>query len=118
MSDRVIYVDRFQISDGKLEELRRYAADIAALAKEQAQGVLSFHYYVDKAGERGTALIVFADAQALDRYLEVASALFQRGVELVRSTDIELLGDPTRQAADVTTAYGGRILPEMVGFDR
>lgn len=118
MSDRVIYVDRFEIHDSKLEELRRYAADIAAVARERAGGVLSLHYYVDDAGERGTALIIFADAQALDRYLVVASSQFERGVELVRSTDIELLGDPSRDAADVTTSYGGRVMPEIVGFDR
>lgn len=118
MSERVIYVDRFQINEGKLDELRRYAADIAAIAEEQVQGVLSFHYYVDDAGERGTALIVFADAQALDQYLAAASAQFQRGLELVSSNEIELLGEPSHQAADAANGYGGRVLPEIAGFDR
>lgn len=117
-SDRVIYVDRFEINHGKIDDLRRYAADIAAIAKEQAPGVLSFHYYVDDAGERGTAVILFTDAQALDGYFDVASPHFQRGMELLRSTDIELLGEPSTQAAQVTTAYGGRVMPEIVGFDR
>ncbi|MDP8931979.1 MAG: hypothetical protein M3O70_26275 [Actinomycetota bacterium] len=118
MSDSVIYVDRFEIQDGKLAELRQYDTDLAALAKDQAPGVLSFHYYADDAGQRGTALIVFADAEALDHYLEIAGPRFQRGVELVRSTEIELLGRPSRQAAQVTTVYGGRVMPEIVGFDR
>lgn len=118
MTDTIIYVDRFEIQDGKIDDLRRYAADIAALAEEEAPGVLSFHYYVDEAGERGTALVVFADAEGLDRYLEVASSGFERGVQLVRSADIELLGKPSARAAEVTTAYGGRVMPEIVGFDR
>ncbi len=118
MTDRVIYVDRFEIQDGKLDDLREYATDIAELAKEQAPGVLSFHYYIDDTGERGTALIVFADADALDRYLDVAAPHFQRGVALVRSPEIELLGAPSRQATEATTAYGGRVMEELVGFDR
>jgi quinol monooxygenase YgiN len=117
MSDRVIYVDRFEINEGKVDDLRRYAGDIATIANEQTPGVLSFHYYVDDAGEHGTAVIVFADAQSLDGYLEIASSYFRRGVELLRSTDIELLGKPTDEAAQVTIAYGGRVMPEIVGFD-
>jgi quinol monooxygenase YgiN len=118
MSDRVIYVDRFEINDGKSDDLRDYAEEIAAIAEEQAPGVLSFHYYVDGDGGRGTAVIIFADAPALDTYLEVASSHFQRGARLLRSTDVELLGQPSGDAAQVATAYGGRVMPQIVSFDR
>lgn len=118
MSDRVAYVDRFAIHEDRLEELRGYATEIGDLAKERVPGVVSFHYYVDDARKRGTALIVFADAAALDRYLEVASPHFQQGMELVHSTDVELLGEPSSQAAEVATTYGGRVMRELVGFDR
>jgi quinol monooxygenase YgiN len=100
MSSEVIYVDRFEIREGKTEDFRRYADELIALAADES-GVTSLNYFADEDGTQGTAVIVFADGAALDRYLDLVSPRFSEGVGLVSSTQIELLGDVSDRAADM-----------------
>src|ERR671922_1894781 len=104
MSTEVVYVDRFEIREGKTEEFRRYADDLIALVAEES-GVISCNYFVDDDGRRGTAVLVFADGAALDRYLDLVSPRFREGVELLGSTEIELLGDVSDRAAQLAKAF-------------
>jgi quinol monooxygenase YgiN len=118
MSNHIVYVDRFQISEGKTEEFRQYAEELADLAEEQERGAISFNYFVDGDGTRGTAVFVFADAAALDHYLDLASPKFREAVDLVSSTDIELLGDPSDRAAQLAKAFNGTVKRKLAGFSR
>lgn len=118
MSDHVVYVDRFEISEGKSEELRRYAEGLAGLVEEKERGAISFNYFADEDGRRGTAVFVFADADAVDRYLDLASPKFRESVDLLSSTDIEMLGDPSDRAAQLTKAFNGRLMRKLAGFSR
>ena len=118
MSDQVIYVDRFQVADGRLEDFKRYAAEVAAFVEADEPAVRSYHYYMDGDGGTGTAVFVFADADALDRHLDLVSARFQEGYELLRASDIELLGRPSERAAAMAATFGGRVKDSIAGFSR
>jgi quinol monooxygenase YgiN len=118
MSDQIVYVDRFQIRQGKQEEFRRYAEELAGLAKGKEPGVLSDTYFIDEDGAQGTAVVVFSDATALDRYLDLVSPKFREGVDLLSSTEIELLGDPSDRAVEMAKAFGGSVKRKLVGFGR
>lgn len=118
MSGHVVYVDRFEISEGKSEEFRRYAEGLASLVEEKERGVISFNYFADDEARRGTAVFVFADAAAMDRYLDLASPKFREGVDLLSSNDLELLGDPSDRAAQLTKAFNGRLMRRLAGFSR
>ena len=117
MSDEVVYVDRFEIKEGKTEEFRRYADDLIALVAEES-GVTSYNYFVDDDGTRGTAVLVFANGTALDRYLDLVSPMFRQGVELLSSTDIELLGNVSDRAAELAKAFGGSVKRTLTGLNR
>lgn len=117
MSSEVIYVDRFEIREGKTEDFRRYADELIALAADES-GVTSLNYFADEDGTQGTAVIVFADGAALDRYLDLVSPRFSEGVGLVSSTQIELLGDVSDRAADMAKAFGGSVKRTLTGLSR
>lgn len=117
MSSEVIYVDRFEIREGKTEDFRRYADELIALAADES-GVTSLNYFADEDGSRGTAVIVFADGAALDRYLDLVSPRFREGVELVSATQIELLGDVSERAAEMAKAFGGSVKGTLTGLNR
>lgn len=117
MSNEVVYVDRFEIREGKTEDFRRYADELIALAADES-GVTSLNYFADEDGTRGTAVIVFADGAALDRYLDLVSPRFREGVELVSATQIELLGDVSDRAAEMAKAFGGSVKRTLTGLNR
>src|SRR4029450_10340609 len=79
MSDHVIYVDRFQLREGKAEDFKRYATDMAEFVEENEPGVMSFNYYMDEDGAKGTAVFVFSDAEAADLHLDLASSRVHDG---------------------------------------
>ena len=118
VADHVIYIDRFEIRDSKLEDFKRYATDMAAFVQEQEPKALSFNYYVNDGGRHGTAVFVFADADALDAHLDVASSRFQEGYALLSATEIELLGDPSERAVELAESFNGTISRKIAGFGR
>lgn len=118
MSGQVVYVDRFTVREGQLEDFKRYAAEMADFVKSSEPGVVSFNYYLDEAAGKGTALFIFSDAAALDVHLDVASPRFQQGYQLLASADIELLGQPSARAADVARGFNAALKPQAIGFSR
>jgi quinol monooxygenase YgiN len=118
MSSEVVFVDRFEISEGKADEIRRYAQDLVDLVGEQVPGATSYSWSFDEDGTRGTAVFAFADAASFDRYLEVASPRFRHGVDLTSSTDIELLGRASDRATEMAKAFNASVKTELVGLQR
>ena len=118
MSEEVIYLDRFQVADGRLDDFKRYAAEVAAFVEENEPGIRSYNYFMDGDSGAGTAVFVFADAVALDRHLDLVSGRFQEGYELLRASDIDLLGRPSERAAAMAASFGGRVKEAIAGFSR
>ncbi len=50
MSDHVVYVDRFKVAEGKLEDLKSYASEMSEAVANKVPGVLSFNYFIDERG--------------------------------------------------------------------
>lgn len=118
MPDEVVYIDRFEIRDGKVDEFKRYAEEMAAFVEEEEPGVTSFNYFFDEAEAGGTAVFVFSDADALDRHLDVASSRLQQGYELVSGTNIELLGPASERATEMARSFGASLKQRLAGFTR
>jgi quinol monooxygenase YgiN len=118
MPDHVIYVDRFQVREGKLDDFRRYVTEMTEFVEKNEPGVLSFNYYLDEDGAGGTAVFVFSDARALDLHLELASSRFQEGYELLSATDIQLLGRPSDRAVELARAFNATLKTKLAGFSR
>ncbi len=118
MSDSVVYVDRFELHPGKTAEFARYAQDMTQLVQENEPGAVSFSYYIDEGGTKGTALFIFRDADALDHHLELASAKFQEGIELLKAMDIELLGRPSEGAVELARSFNATVKAKLAGFSR
>lgn len=117
MSSDVVFLDRFEIAEGKSDELRRYAEELVDLVQE-VPGAISYGWYLDEDGRRGTAVFVFSDAVAFDRYLDAASPKFRHGVDLTSSTDIELLGRASDRASEMAKAFNATVKTEVVGMRR
>jgi quinol monooxygenase YgiN len=118
MSEHVIYVDRFQIREGRLADFKRYAAEMAELVERNEPGALSFTYYLDEDGASGTAVFVFSDAEALDAHLDLAAPRFQEGYELLSATEIELLGHPSDRAIELARSFSAGLKTKLAGFNR
>jgi quinol monooxygenase YgiN len=118
MSNHVVYVDRFKVADGKLEELMSYASSMSEAVEKGVPGALSFNYFIDESGKNGTAVFIFEDAPALDKHLELNADRFQEAMPLVADTSVELMGPASDAAKELTTQYGGSLKTKLAGFGR
>jgi hypothetical protein len=115
----VVYSNRFTVREGKLEDLRRYAGEMTELAEQKEPDTISFNFYLDDDGRTGSAIFVFAGAEALDLHLGLVSDRFEEGAALMSSNDVELLGPASQQAIRMAKAYGGTVKPHVLaGFTR
>ncbi len=116
---QVVYLDRFRILEGKLEDFKRFANDMAEFVEKNEPRVISFNYYLDEDGNEGTAVFVFSDAEAVDLHLDLASSRLHEGVELLGATDIELLGRPSDLAREMAESFGAKVRTQLLaGFSR
>lgn len=119
MAHQVTYLDRFTIHQGKLDDFGRYAAKMVEFVQNKEPETVSFNYYVDEAGTGGTAVFVFVDADALDRHLDLVAPTFQEAVQLLSSSDIELLGRPSDRAIEMGKAFNAGLKGKLLaGFTR
>lgn len=118
MSEQVVYVDRFQLREGRLDDFKRYATEVATFVEENEPRAISFNYYVDEGDNSGTAVFVFSDAEALDLHLDLVSSRFQEGYELLSAADIELLGQPSDRAIQVAKSFNAQVKTKLAGFSR
>jgi quinol monooxygenase YgiN len=118
MRDHVVYVDRFKVADGKLEDLMSYASAMSDSVASNVPGAISFNYFIDESGQNGTAVFVFEDAEALDKHLELNAERFQEAMPLVADTSVELMGPASDSAKQLTEQYGGGLKTQLAGFGR
>jgi hypothetical protein len=119
MSDQVIYLDRFRIRQGRLEDFKRYAEEIAQIVEEKEPGAVSFGYYIQENSLEGTAVFVFSGSQALDLHIDLLSERFQEGYELLSGSEIELLGQASDRATQMARTFNASIKTQLLaGFNR
>jgi hypothetical protein len=118
VSDHLVYVDRFQLREGALEAFKEYATEMSEFVEKNEPGVVSFNYFMDDDGINGTAVFVFSGAPDLDKHLELAGSRFQEGYQLLKGTEIELLGRPSEPAVQMAASFNASVKGKLAGFSR
>jgi hypothetical protein len=118
VAERVVYLDRFKLRSGKLDEFRDYAEKIVEVVRESEPDTVSVDYYIDEASGEGTALLIFSTPEAMDRHIELTKDRWQEAIDLISSSQLELLGSPSEAARQLAAAYGAAQKGALVGFSR
>ena len=95
MSEPIIYIDRSEVRDGKLDELKRAMRELAALVEANEPRLGAYRVYFTKDGTRMTVIHTHADSASLELHMKVAGPAFPRFVDLVRLLTIDVYGGPS-----------------------
>jgi hypothetical protein len=125
MPGPIVYVDRSEIVEGRLDELATRIGELAELVEAQEPRIISYAAYLDE-DRRGISVIhVHADAVSLATHFRVAGPAFRNFVDLVRLQSIDVYGDPTddtvEQLREKARLLGGArvtVHPQEAGFLR
>jgi quinol monooxygenase YgiN len=95
MSGPIVYVDRSEIVEGRLDELMSRIGELAALVEAEEPRIISYAAYLDEDRRAISVIHVHADADSLATHFQVAGPAFRHFVELVRLQSIDVYGDAT-----------------------
>jgi quinol monooxygenase YgiN len=71
MGEPVVYVSTWRIREGKLEEYRRFLAELVTIVDENEPGIPAFLTFANEDGSEITNVHVFPDTATLDRHMQV-----------------------------------------------
>jgi quinol monooxygenase YgiN len=121
----LIYVDRSEVREGRLDELRVAIAELAEFVATNEPQLLSYAAFVDPDGRHMTVTHIHREPDSLDRHLEIAGPRFARFADLVRLVRVDLYGAPSEAAIAAlrqkTSLLGGatvEVHPLEAGFIR
>ena len=95
MSEFILYVDRSEIREGKLEELKTAMNELVEFVKVNEPRLLAYRVHLTEDGTRMTVVHVHPDSASLEFHMEVAGAKFARFAEFVRLLSIDVYGKPS-----------------------
>jgi hypothetical protein len=126
MSELIVYIDRSEIIEGKLEELEVAISGLVEFVDVHEPQLISYRFFVDQDAGRLTVVAVHPDSASLEFHMEIARPEFRKMTEFVELTTIEIYGKPSekalmqlRQKAEML-GEGRRVIVQepLAGFSR
>ncbi len=125
MSEPIVFISRFRIKEGKVDDIRRQFEERAEAIEAEKPQTLVFLSYVDRDARAVTFVHAFGDAEAMDLHFEGAEERARAAYELLEPDGWEIYGRPSEQALESmrrsADSFGVnlRVQPEYVaGFLR
>ncbi|KOY55981.1 hypothetical protein [Streptomyces sp. XY332] len=95
MTEPIFYIDRSDILDGSIEEVRVRMCDLAAFAEEREPQLIAYHFYVDESESTMSVIAVHPDTASMELHLEIGGPKFRGFGPFIRMRSIDLYGRPS-----------------------
>ncbi len=126
MTGPIVYIDRSETVDGRLEELKEGINELVEFVDAHEPQLISYSFFIDEDARRMTVVAVHPDSESLEFHLEIAGPEFRKLTEFIELTTIEVYGRPSDKAlkqlqekADMLGEGGSVVVQEpQAGFAR
>jgi hypothetical protein len=98
MSELIVYIDRSEILDGKLEELKKGIGELVEFVDAHEPQLISYGFFINEEAMRMTLVAVHPDSTSLEFHMEIAGPEFRKLTEFIDLTTIEVYGRPSDRA--------------------
>ena len=126
MSESIVYIDRSEVVEGKLEVLKEGIRKLVDFVDEREPQLISYGFFINDEATQMIVVAVHPDSASLEFHMEVAGPEFRNLKECVELKTIEVYGRPSdkalkqlRQKAELL-GEGGRVVVQepQAGFAR
>jgi hypothetical protein len=100
VSDPLVYIDRSDIRDGKLEDVRRGIRELVEFVEEREPQLIGYRFYFNEAGTGMTVVAIHPDSASLELHLEIGGPAFRKLSELIELRTIDIYGRPSEKVLD------------------
>jgi hypothetical protein len=101
MTDPIYYVDRSDLRDGVLAEVRNGMRDLAAFVEEREPQLIAYHCCIDEAESTMTVLAVHPDSASMELHMTLGGPKFKAFAPLIRLRSIDVYGRPGPAVVDL-----------------
>jgi hypothetical protein len=101
MSSSIVYVDRSEIVEGRLDELTARIGELAALVEANEPRLIAYSVYLNTDQTEISVVHIHRDVASMVTHFKVAGPAFRNFVELVRLQSIDIYGDPTDELVEL-----------------
>jgi hypothetical protein len=95
MKDLIYYIDASIIRQGKLNELKKAAQELAEFVDLNESRPISYNIYFNEDGTQMSLLQIHPDSASLEFHLELAGHAFQKFKDLLQLSTIQIYGQPS-----------------------
>jgi len=95
MSEPILYIDRSEIREGKLEELKTAVKELVEFVDANEPQVIAYNVYISESGTRMTVVHIHPDSASLEFHMKVAGPAFPKFTEFIKLSVIEIYGKPS-----------------------
>lgn len=92
MSQPIVYIDRSEILDGKLEALEAAMKHLAAFVEMNVPQLVSYGFYLNEDRTQMTVVAVHPDSESIEFHMDECGAEFRKFAELIKLSRIEVYG--------------------------
>lgn len=102
MSEPIIFIDRSEIRDGKLDELKLAIHDLVKFVEANEPRPIAYDVYLNASGTRMTVLQVHPDSESMEFHMEIARPIFSKFAGLIELSAMDIYGDPSDHLLELT----------------
>jgi quinol monooxygenase YgiN len=110
MSEPIVVIDRSEVREGKLEELKTAVKELAQFVASTESRPISYNVYFNHDGTRMTVLQMHPDSASMEYHMRVAAPAFAKFADLLDLSAMEIFGKPSdallRQIRDKVEMLG------------
>jgi quinol monooxygenase YgiN len=95
MSEPIVVIDRSEVREGKLEELKTAVKELAHFVASNESSPISYDVYFSHDGAQMTVLQVHPDSASMEFHMRVAAQAFPRFADLLDLQTMDIFGAPS-----------------------
>ena len=111
MAEPIVYIDRSEIREGKLDAVKAAIGELAQFIEANVPRAISYGVYLDETGRKMTVVQIQPDSAAMEFHMKVGGPAFAKFRDLIKLTAIEVYGDPSahllKQLEEKAAMLGG-----------
>jgi hypothetical protein len=121
MSEPVVFISRFKVKEGKLDDLKRLPGEVERSLREDKPRTAAWLVFLGEDGTQVSFVHCFPDADSMDLHFEGSDERSATVNEFVEPDGFEIYGRPSDEALETmrqAAAGSGvslRVLPDHVG---
>ena len=92
MSESIVYIDRSEIVEGKIEELKAGISELVDFVDAHEPRLISYGFFINDEASQMTVVAVHPDSASMEFHMEIAGPKFRNLKECVELKTIEVYG--------------------------